>query len=126
MAGIGAAGEAIRKQSAENGIVLESYGGHRNGAMELPSVVGAAERHNTSPASVAMRWLSQQGIAYVSTSSNVEHIADNMGGLAAPSLTPEELDAIRDDPEGERGGESPWESLFSIRRCVNLTRFASY
>jgi diketogulonate reductase-like aldo/keto reductase len=114
-AGIGAGGEAIRAQSSANGIVLESYAGHRNGALELPSVVRAAERSGVSSSRVAMRWLAQQGIAYVSTSTNTDHVSDNLLALAAPVLTAEEMDAIRDDPKGGKGGGARWPNV--MRPC---------
>ena len=68
----------------------------------------------TSPPSLRLT-SPPQGIAFVSTSANAEHVADNLLALTAPALTPEEMDAIRDDPKGEQGGPNRWPSV--MRPC---------
>jgi len=103
-AGIGPEGESLRQLCAERGIVVESYGGHRHGALALPAVLSAAAARGVPPSRVAVRWLYQQGIPVVSTSANPAHIADTQAAFTDPqmALSPTEMAEIRDDPEGQR------------------------
>ena len=57
-----------------------------------------------------MRWLYQQGIGYVSTSTNSDHIVDNLLALDNDAMSPlskEEIETIKNDQEVEHGQPRP-------------------
>jgi len=62
---------------AENNITYQAYSplGGLTGTdvFKDPTVISIGEKHNVSPAQVALRWLIQQGINFVTASSNPRH-----------------------------------------------------
>jgi len=82
-----------------HGIALESYGSlHGSVPMDHPAIVRVAARHNTSTALVMLRYVTMQGIAVVTASSNEIYQREDATMFHSLVLTAEdrmELDSVQ-------------------------------
>lgn len=66
----------------KNGIVLTAYSPLKGGVLSHPVVQQVAERHDASPAQIALNWLIRQPhVITIPKSSNEQHVQDNLGAL---------------------------------------------
>lgn len=88
--------DTLRK-CREKGIAFSAYSplGGLSGVDVLhhPRVLKVAAAHNRSAAQVALRWVTQQGVVAVSASSNLAHLASDLGSFSF-NLTGAEMKAL--------------------------------
>ncbi len=91
-------------QSQARGLPLMAYSPIEQGRLaDYPEVEDIAERHDVTPAQVALAWvLRQQGVIAIPKASTPEHVRQNRDALSL-KLTPEdlaELDSAFPPPDG--------------------------
>ena len=102
----------LRAMASEHGHHLVAYTPLAKGDVtEIPEVVDIAEKHDATPAQVALSWLlSKESVAAIPKSATPEHIRENFGAL---EVTLDDADVARiDDIDREKRyvdfEEAPW------------------
>lgn len=98
----------LREVHAEQGIATEAYSplGSGKGLLEVPALVAIAQKHDRTPAQVAMRWHLQVGNVVIPKSVTPSRIKENIDVFDF-SLDTEDLAAITALDEGRRVGSHP-------------------
>jgi diketogulonate reductase-like aldo/keto reductase len=93
----------------DHSIAVTAYSPLAGCDLENPMLQQIATNHNVTPAAVALRFLTQRGIAVIPRSSNPDRIRTNLADAAAPSfgLSEEEMEALYALDEG--GGD--WQNI---------------
>jgi diketogulonate reductase-like aldo/keto reductase len=84
---------------SQRDITLLGYSPLRPGILEAEGVRDVASAHRRTPAQVILRWLIQKGVRPLTSSSNREHIHENLGALEF-ELASEDVAAILTSVEG--------------------------
>lgn len=69
--------------------------------LEKPAVLGAADRHNKSPAQIVLRWAVQRGTAIVPKTAHIERLRENLA-IFDFELSAGEMEAMSDLDRGRR------------------------
>jgi len=93
----------------DHSIVVTAYSPLNGCDLENLTLARIATKHQVTPAAVALRFLTQRGIAVIPRSSNPDRIRSNLADAAAPSfdLSAEEMDELYALDEG--GGD--WQKI---------------
>lgn len=97
----------LRRQMAERGVAVQSWGsiGRGKGLLEDQRLQQIATAHGVSPAQVALRWLWEQGVPCIAKSGNPERRRENLS-IHDFALTADDL-ALIASFEQERVGKDP-------------------
>nr|WP_202556080.1 aldo/keto reductase [Streptomyces sp. SID4950] len=98
----------LRELHAEHGIATEAWSplGSGKGLLEVPALVAIAQKHERTPAQVAVRWHLQTGNIVIPKSVTPSRIRENIDVFDF-SLDDEDLAAISALDEGRRVGSHP-------------------
>ncbi|MHB1137128.1 MAG: aldo/keto reductase [Coriobacteriia bacterium] len=98
---------SLRRYCEAHGIVVEAWAPLMKGRVaEEPALVQVAERHDKSPAQVAIRWLLQHDVVTIPKSVHRERIAEN-ASVYDFALTDADMAAVDAVDRGERFGPEP-------------------
>lgn len=103
---------AVRAANDALGIVTESWSplarGHllEAGSRDSAVLSAIAERHDRTPAQVALRWHVQQGLVVIPKSTSLARVAEN-AAVFDWRLEPDDMAAIAELESGERTGRHP-------------------
>ncbi|MFI8826291.1 aldo/keto reductase [Streptomyces sp. NPDC053431] len=99
-----------RAAHAKHGIATEAWSplGQGRGLLEVPALVAIAQKHDRSPAQVALRWHLQVGNVVIPKSVTPSRIRENIDVFDF-ELDAEDLAAITALDEGRRLGPNPGE-----------------
>ncbi|MFJ9424960.1 aldo/keto reductase [Streptomyces sp. NPDC101249] len=98
----------LRELHAEHGIATEAWSplGSGKGLLDVPALVAIAQKHERTPAQVAVRWHLQTGNIVIPKSVTPSRIRENIDVFDF-SLDDEDLAAISALDEGRRVGSHP-------------------
>ena len=87
---------------SDHDIAVTAYSPLSGCDLEDPVLIAIAERHSGTPATIALRWLAQRGIAVIPKSSKAARIASNLEDAAVESfvLTDAEMELLYGLDEG--------------------------
>jgi len=100
--------KATRDYCTERGIVVESYSPLMRGgeALEHPTIVSLAQKHDRTPAQIILRWHVQSGLIVIPKSVHSERIRQNLA-LFDFELSEDDMRVIEGMDEGKRIGADP-------------------
>lgn len=93
----------------DHSIAVTAYSPLAGCDLENPILAHIAAKHQASPAAVALRFLTQRGIAVIPRSSNPDRIRSNLADAAAPSFDLSEADMEQLYTLDEKGGD--WQNI---------------
>ncbi|GBR26587.1 2,5-diketo-D-gluconate reductase [Acetobacter orleanensis NRIC 0473] len=96
----------MRRVNAQHGILTEGWSPLGKGLMDNPVLVELAEKHNRTPAQIALRWFAQNDVIPIPKSSNPDRMRANLD-IFNFTLDESDLSAIAKLEAGNRLGGDP-------------------